>query len=131
MKKILLGTSILIDFIRRNNKENTLLVRFTKEGYHLYVSILTHTEIYAGRSVWENTAVRQEAEKLFSGMEIMPLEKGISEKAGEIKAFYATTLTDAIIAATALVHDITLATFNVKDFEKIKGIRLFPNDLRN
>ncbi len=131
MKKILLDTSILIDFIRRDNKENTLLVRFIKEGYSLYVSILTHTEVYAGRSVWESTVVRQEAEKLFSGMEIIPLEKEISTKAGEIKAFCRTTLTDAVIAATALVHDVALATLNVKDFEKIKGIRLFPNDLRN
>lgn len=130
MKKILLDTSILIDFIRRNNKENTLLVRFTKEGYRLYVSILTHTEVYAGKSVWEKTVVRQEAEKLFSGMEIIPLEKEISTKAGEIKAFNTTTLADAVIAATALVHDVELATLNVKDFEKIKGIRLFT-DLRN
>lgn len=130
MKKILLDTSILIDFIRRGNKESTLLVSFTKEGYRLYVSILTHTEVYAGRSVWEKTAVRQEAEKLFSGMEIIPLEKDISIKAGEIKAFYATTLADAVIAATAFVYDIELATLNVKDFEKIKGIRLFTH-LRN
>ncbi len=31
-------------------------------------------------------------------------------------------LADALIAATALVHDLTLVTYNLKDFDYIKGL---------
>jgi hypothetical protein len=31
---------------------------------------------------------------------------------------------DALIAATALVHSLTLSTKNVRDFRDVKGLRL-------
>ena len=31
---------------------------------------------------------------------------------------------DLMIAATALAHDITLVTHNVKDFERVPGLRI-------
>ena len=34
-------------------------------------------------------------------------------------------LPDAVIAATALLHDLTLVTRNVKDFEKVDGLRIY------
>jgi len=34
------------------------------------------------------------------------------------------SLSDAIIAATALEHDLTLVTRNLKDFEWIEGLKL-------
>lgn len=33
---------------------------------------------------------------------------------------------DSIIAATALIHQLTLATLNIKDFKNIKRIKLLP-----
>lgn len=128
MKKILLDTSVIIDFVRRNNKESTILFRLTKKGYRPCISILTHTEVYSGKSVWEQHSARYEVEKLFSGMEILPLESEISKKAGEIKAHSNSTLIDAIIAATALVHGLELSTLNNKDFEHIKNLRLFSEE---
>ncbi len=127
MKKILLDTSIIIDFIRRKNKENTLLFSLSKKEYKLHISILTHTELYSGKNVWRSIEAEQDLEKLFYGINILPLETEISKKAGEIRAKNNTTIIDAIIAGTAINHGLSLATFNLKDFEDIKGLSLLNN----
>jgi predicted nucleic acid-binding protein len=65
---------------------------------------------------------------------ILPLFKGrvlapdypVAERWGELRAAHPRTLPylDSLIAATALVHDLTLVTRNTSDFADIKGIRL-------
>jgi predicted nucleic acid-binding protein len=125
VKKILLDTSVIIDFLRQKNKKDTLLIALLEKEYQFYVSILTHTELYAGKKVWKENDAQIDLEKLFFGMQILPLEKEVSKKAGEIRAKNDTTLMDAIIAATAIIHDLNLVTLNTKDFEKIKELNLY------
>lgn len=126
MKKVLLDSSILIDFLRRVDKEETFLQKISNNNF--YISIITHTELYGGKSIWERQAARRELVKLFSIITILPLVTEISEIAGKIKAFNPQrSLMDCIIAATAIHHKLLLATFNVKDFEKIDKIKLFPS----
>lgn len=129
MKKILLDTSVVIDFLRRSDKEETLLFRLAKDSYSLYISIVTHTELYAGKSVWESKKGQQELQILFSGMYLLSLESEVSQKAGEIKAYYDTNLLDAIIAATAIIYSLELATLNIKDFQNIRGLKLYGQSL--
>ena len=125
MKKILVDTSVIIDFFRRKDKEKSLLYRLAEEKYFMYISIITHTELYAGKSVWENAEARNELETVFSGLQLVPLESGVSEKAGEIRARAQIDLLDAIVAASALQHGLELATFNTKHFQNIAGLTLF------
>ena len=126
MQKILIDTSIIIDHLRQKDKSKTLLYYFRHHQYQLYASIVTHTESYAGKSIWEKTEAMEALEKLFSYIKILPLEKEISKKAGQISATnHNVEIIDAIIAATALSHKLELATLNIKDFEKINGLKLF------
>lgn len=123
MKKLLLDTSIIIDFLRRPDKENSLFYRLTDE--ELSISIITHAELFAGKSIWEKNEVRKTVEQTLSGLQIISLTPDISKKAGYIKAHnQGVTLIDAIIAATALKHSLDLATLNLKDFEKIKDLQI-------
>ncbi len=46
------------------------------------------------------------------------------EKAGKIRREVEISLIDAIIAASALELNLSLATLNKKDFKKIKGLAL-------
>ena len=125
MDELLLDTSIIIDFLRRKDKENSTLFTLVQEKRKLAISIITHTELYAGRSVWERKEALEELEKLFSGVNILPLQEEVSRKAGEIKAKFGVGLLDAIIAATALTNKLDLATLNIKDFEKIKVVSIY------
>jgi len=56
---------------------------------------------------------------------VLPLITEISQIAGKIKAYNNDkTILDCIIAATAIYHKLDLAALNIKDFEKVKGIKL-------
>lgn len=123
--KLLLDTSVIIDFLRQKNKESTRLYALSQED--LFLSIITHTELYAGKSVWEKRRAKNELEQVFSGMTILPLQQEISQKAGYIKAHHpAISLLDCIIAATALHHTLPLVTINRKDFFSIPQLSLYP-----
>ena len=127
MAKILLDTSIVVDYLRRKDKYKTILYQLINDEskHQLFISIITHTECYAGKSIWESEYAKKVLELFLSGFKILTLEEKISEKTGEIKARYNTSIPDSIIAATAIHHKLELATLNIKDFESIKGIKLF------
>jgi predicted nucleic acid-binding protein len=123
MNSLLVDTSVIIDFLRQKDKSNTWFYQLA--SVNLCVSIMTHAELYAGKSVWERTEAREELEELFSGMKILSVEEAISLKAGQLKATYGVSLLDGLIAATALEYDLALATLNKKDFEMILGLVLY------
>lgn len=55
---------------------------------------------------------------------VIELEKEIKLKTAEIRKNYRIKLPDSIIAATALIHDLSLITHNHKDFENINGLTI-------
>jgi toxin FitB len=56
---------------------------------------------------------------------ILPLDKAITKKAIELRKYNKKMkLADAIIAATALVHGLTLLTNNTKDFTHIEDLAI-------
>lgn len=55
---------------------------------------------------------------------VFELEKEIKLKTADIRKAHKIKLPDAIIAATALVHELTLLTRNVDDFKNIDGLIL-------
>lgn len=124
MKKLLLDTSVIIDFLRSKDKQNTLFFRLAREN--LSISIITHSELYAGKSVWEKKEAREELEKLFSGMTILPFDEEISKKAGYLKArSHISSLLDCIIGASSIHYELELATLNVSEFRNMNGITLY------
>ncbi len=54
---------------------------------------------------------------------IIPLDDEIVEKTIEIRRTYKIKLPDALIAATAIVFDLTLISRNDKDFTQIPGLK--------
>ncbi len=55
---------------------------------------------------------------------LIELNAAIVERTIAIRKLYKTKLPDAIITATALVHELTLVTRNTADFKNIAGIKL-------
>ncbi len=55
---------------------------------------------------------------------VFELETAIKLKTAEIRKTHKIKLPDAIIAATALVHDLTLITRNTKDFITIDRLQV-------
>ena len=61
---------------------------------------------------------------------VIELEQPIKLKTAEIRKAYRIKLPDTVIAATALVYDLTLLSRNLSDFGGINGLRVInPWDL--
>lgn len=56
--------------------------------------------------------------------DVIEINKAIINETILIRKSRRIKLPDAVIAATALVHDFALVSRNIKDFESIKGLKL-------
>ncbi len=117
MPDYILDTNILIRAIRSDPEVLDMLQDWVGQKQGLFVSVVTHTEIMAGMHSHEETKTIDLLETFVS----LPIDKAIADQAGRaiyqyrrqgIQLFFA----DALIAATALAHDLTLVTTNVKHF---------------
>lgn len=129
MKKLLVDTSVTIEFIRLKEKSETPIVKLVQRDFQLVVSIITYFEMYAGKSVWENRKAKADVERLLAGMEVLGLDATIAQKAGELRARFGLSAMDALIASTAAYHQLPLVTLNLKHFNKIPGLLLFTDSL--
>ena len=70
-------------------------------------------------------------QRLLSRFVNLELDASVADRAGDLiaqgkRSDKPILVPDAIIAATALVHNITLVTFNVQDFEHVANLSLHP-----
>jgi predicted nucleic acid-binding protein len=100
----------------------------------LYLSVITLGEILYGVALLEAGARRRELERYYRRLEaafgdrVLPVSAEIAENWARMRADRRTAgrplaLADGLIAATALVHDLTLWTRNMDDFRET-GARL-------
>ncbi|MBU1085005.1 PIN domain-containing protein [Patescibacteria group bacterium] len=127
-KIVMVDTSMFIDFLRRRDKDNAWLYKLAKKKIDIRASILTHTELYSGKSVWGNVKAERDLEKTLRGVKLIGVSEEISKLGGKIRAKLGIDLADAIIAATAIENKLSLATMNQKHFKGIKGLNLTKQD---
>lgn len=111
MADLLVDTDVFIDHLRG-------AVELRPGRHRLHYSVVTRAELFAG-----STATNLSTQLLAPFREI-PIDRSVAERAGRIAREFAVRLPDALIAATALEHDLALSTRNVKDFGRIRGLRL-------
>lgn len=86
------------------------------------ISAITEIELLC----WK-TATEKDLEVLHNFITdalVIELEQPIKLKTADIRKTHKIKLPDAIIAATALVYDLTLLSRNVSDFSNISGIKI-------
>ena len=125
---VLLDTSVIIDFLRRRDKENSWLYKLAKKKADIKASILTHTELYSGVSAWDNKKAKEDLEKTLRDVTLIGISEKISKLGGKIKSKFNVELVDAVIAATAIENKLSLATLNEKHFQMIKRLNLTKQD---
>jgi len=116
---ILLDSNIII---YSSKPENAFLRDFIKKE-NIAVSIITKIEVLGYHSLLNSERII--FEKLFDTIEILELNDKIANTSIEFRKKYKLTLGDAIIAATATENNYRLITRNIKDFEKIKHLKVF------
>ena len=127
MKKVLVDTSVIIDFLRRKDKENSVFYKtFFKEKDKPTISLTTITELWAGKSMEKKESLKF-VEGLVGNCEILPPSLNTAKLAGKIlrRSNYQISFQDAQIASLALENNLLLLTLDKKDFRRIKKIKYF------
>lgn len=111
MADVLIDTDVFVDHLRG-------AVALRTGRHRIHYSVVTRAELFAG-----NTATDLSAQLLAPFREL-PVDRDIAERAGRVVREFGTRLPDALIAATAMEHGLSIVTRNRKHFEPIRGVRL-------
>lgn len=119
---VCLDTDFVIALIRGDQKANVLLEKLIEAK--ISISSITVFELNLRETNLEII------DDLISNVNILPLDSKVAKKASIMfkelkKTGKLVELRDLFIAATAIVNDCFLLTFNKKHFEKIKGLKIF------
>ncbi|SRR6266487_3359179 len=87
------------------------------------VSAISYPEVlgFTGLSARDKT----DFEEFFATTPALPVSETVLHQAAELRQTRRMKLGDALVAATALVHRLTLATRNVSDFSWVPALTLF------
>lgn len=124
---ILCDTNILIEFYKNNLN---IIAELGSIGLNqLAISTITQAELYYGAI---NKTELQKIKKHLGLLHIFPVEVMVCNKFIELMETYSLShklsIPDALIAATALIHNIDLYTLNLKDFRFIEGLNFYERD---
>jgi predicted nucleic acid-binding protein len=107
---LLVDSDVLVDHLRGTRE-------LRRGGDRLSYSVVTRAELFAGG---DERRVRE----LLDQLEELPVDRPIAERAGRVRRMSGLRLPDALIAATALQHRLTLLTRNVRDFEGVRALKV-------
>jgi tRNA(fMet)-specific endonuclease VapC len=124
-KIVLVDTSILIDYFRKSEKSNSILVKLFNQGYDFCISAVTEYEIYSGAtqsqfSFWEEILKKTKV-LAFDQLVVkvaVDINNNLKRKSKQI------AIADLFIASTAIAHDLPVATLNRKHFDRINELQI-------
>jgi predicted nucleic acid-binding protein len=122
---IVLDTSILIDFYRKKNKSKSKLIQLSENYSDFAISTISYYEFGVGLKNKNDITWL----KLSQNLLILDFDKKCSDLAIDIFKNLKIRnkiieFPDIAIASTAIVHNLPLATFNKKHFERIPELQL-------
>lgn len=112
MPDLLVDTDVFVDHLRGARR-----IQLGRDRIHY--SVVTRCELFAGREMEEETVRR-----LLDGFEELPVDRPVAERAGRLRRAGGLRTPDALIAATALEHQLVLVTRNTRDFQAARGLKL-------
>ncbi|MGI8951073.1 MAG: type II toxin-antitoxin system VapC family toxin [Chitinophagaceae bacterium] len=124
-KIIMVDTSILIDYYRKTDKENSVWIALVRQKYKFVISAITKYEIYSGATqsqlnFWKTVL---QAIEIISFDEVS-VDTAVFINASLNRKRKQIDLADLLIAATAVAHNFFLATLNRKHFDRIDRLNI-------
>jgi len=124
-EKLMVDSTILIDYFRKTDKANSRLVAHFRNYESLYISSVTEFEVVNGAT----TQHLQFWDGMLARFTILDFDSKAARQAATIVAQLKTKRKtidkpDLFIAATALVNNLTLDTLNIKHFTPIEDLNL-------
>jgi tRNA(fMet)-specific endonuclease VapC len=125
-KGILVDSSLIIDFIRKKNKQKSVLYNLFQQGHNLVVSVFTYYELLCGARKKELQIDTENILSLFEIVDFHIIEAKIAASIyNELKKTNQLIETfDILIAAQALSYFFKIATLNKDHFTRIPRIQI-------
>lgn len=125
----LLLDTVTLSELRKKADAHPAVISWQKSvtGQKYWLSVITLNELrYGYRKVekrdpaFANTLKRWYQGIVANAVEVsfLPVDQSVAEQAADFRATLGLSYNDALIAATAQVHGLTLATRNVSDFSQ-------------
>ncbi len=123
----MVDTSILIDYYRKTEKDNTVWVKLVRDGYQFAISSVTKYEIFSGASFSQLGFWNE----VLKAVDVIALDEASVDTAVEINAGLKRKrkqidIADLFIAASAIANNLPIATLNKKHFERIEKLKIIP-----
>jgi len=124
----LCDTNIIGEIFKQN--PNKAVYDWLSQQEYTFISVITVEEIYCGLSHKEATRKQEWFDKFLNlRCGILPINTEISKRCGVLRGQFlrngiTRTQADLLIASTAIINNLPLATRNTRDFENC-GIQLF------
>lgn len=123
-KGYLIDSNVLIEYTGNLLPENANSFVSGVIDEQFNISVINKIEVLG-----HNTAGK-DIEDFIALADVFELTEDVISKTIELRKTYSTKLPDAIIAATAIVNQLSLISRNTKDFEKIEGLDVLnPYDI--
>lgn len=122
----LIDTNIVIDYLGNRLSINGMNFMNTVFDSVPNVSVITKIELLGFNAPENHYKVLL---NFIDDSTVFDLTNNVIETSIEIRKKHKTKLPDAIIAATAMVHDLILITRNISDFKNIDGLKVIDPQL--
>ncbi len=122
MSEFLIDTNLLIYHTAGLPEAVSFIENAVRES-SFNISIITEIEFLGWKKHTEEGF--EKCKQLIELARVLPLDKPVAEKAVEMRRQSSIKLADAVIAATALVHSLKLATRNKEDFQSIETLDIY------
>ena len=113
----LIDTNILIYHFNNNLPENCYPVIDEIFNQHFNISVITKIEFLGFRKHTEESF--KKGKTFIKNANIINMNHGIVDSVIDLRRKYRIKLPDAVIAATAIINNLTLITRNVDDFKNL------------
>jgi predicted nucleic acid-binding protein len=92
------------------------------QDYQPSISAITEIELLCWKTASDNDLIV--LKNFIEDSVVFELEKDIKHKTADLRKTNKIKLPDAIIAATAIIHNLTLLTRNTSDFTSIENLEM-------
>jgi predicted nucleic acid-binding protein len=117
-KRFLIDSNTLIEYLAKTLPANGQLFTAGVIDEEFNISFINKIEVLG------HPSAGKEITAFINLANVFDVTNAIIDKTIEIRKTYKTKIPDALIAATALVYDLTLISRNLTDFAKIQGLQV-------
>ena len=123
-RRVLVDTSILIEFFRKKNKKKSLLFKI-QQAYDIFASTISEFEFLAGVKDENIKSLKH----FFNKINLLHFDSNAAKTASFIyknlkSKNQVIEFRDIFIAATAIANDLPISTLNIEHFKRVDDLKI-------